>query len=178
MKIAFFCSARENVRELYEDSVLSLLKELDEKIEFTHIVYGGGNSGLMGTVYSFFKNRKIIESHNLEKWRFEENPDENLYTSILKRQKMLLLNSDIYIILPGGVGTLSEFFDAILLNEIEHADKPIIVFNCENYYDKLIDLVNDMISKKSATKHNFLHLSSNPSEITDIISSWKQNKHP
>lgn len=175
MKIAFFCSSRENIRETYQDSVLSLLKEIDEKLDFTHIVYGGGDMGLMGTVYSFFKNRKIIESHNLEKWRFEENPDENLYTSILKRQKMLLINSDIYIILPGGAGTLSEFFDAIVLNEIEHTNKPIIVFNCDNYYDKLIDLVKDMIEdKKSATRHNFLHSSNNPLEIVEIISSWKR----
>jgi len=176
MKIAFFCSSRENIKEIYEEKVLSLFRELDEKVDFTHIVYGGGDMGLMGSVYSYFKNRKIIESHNLEKWRFEGNPDENLYTSILKRQKMLLLNSEIYIILPGGVGTLSEFFDAIVLNEIEHSNKPIIIFNCDNYYDKLIDLVNDMIDdKKSATRHNFLHVSSDPVEIVNIINQFKPN---
>jgi uncharacterized protein (TIGR00730 family) len=169
MKIAFFCSARENIRLIYEEKVLILLKKLNEDINFTHVVYGGGGVGLMGTVYNFFKDKKIIESHNLEKWRFEENPDENLYTSILKRQKMLLLNSDVYIILPGGVGTLSEFFDAIVLNEIEHQTKPIIVFNCDGYYDKLIDIVSDMINKKSSTNHDFLCFSDDIYEITQKI---------
>lgn len=170
MKIAFFCSARENIKIEYENQVLELLDFLNNNITFTHVVYGGGNYGLMGTVYNFFKNKKVIESHNLEKWRFEENPDENLYTSILKRQKMLLLNSDVYIILPGGVGTLSEFFDAIILNEIEHKNKPIIVYNCNSYYNSLINLVTDMIEdKKSFTKHNFLHFIKTPSDLSKIL---------
>ena len=172
MKIAFFCSARENIRLKYEEKVLELLKSLDRDIPFTHVVYGGGGIGLMGTVYNFFRDKKIIESHNLEKWRFEENPDENLYTSILKRQKMLLLNSDVYVILPGGVGTLSEFFDAIVLNEIEHQNKPIIVFNCDGYYDKLIDLIEDIINNKgSSTDHKFLCFSSDIKEIITNLSS-------
>jgi uncharacterized protein (TIGR00730 family) len=170
MKLAFFCSARENIRNQYENQVLKLLEELDNNIQFTHVVYGGGDIGLMGTVYKFFKNKKIIESHNLEKWRLEENPDENLYTSILKRQKMLLLNSDAYIILPGGAGTLSELFDAIILNEIEHKNKPIIIFNCDSYYDKLIDLIKDMIDiKKCFIKHDFLHVITHPKDILSFF---------
>ena len=170
MKIAFFCSARDNIRCQYEKEVLDFLKEIESKINFTHVVYGGGDQGLMGTVYNFFKGKKVIESHNLEKWRFDENPDENLYTSILKRQKMLLLNSDMYVILPGGFGTLSEFFDAIILNEIEHKNKPIVVYNCDGYYNKLIDLVNDMIREKSSsTNHPFLHFLQNKEDLINII---------
>ncbi len=170
MKIAFFCSARENIRVKYEEKVLDLLNALDREIPFTHVVYGGGGLGLMGTVYNFFKDKKIIESHNLEKWRFEENPDENLYTSILKRQKMLLLNSDVYVILPGGFGTLSEFFDAIVLNEVEHQNKPIVVFNSGGYYDRLIDLVKDMIYERgSSTNHKFLCFSSDIDEIISLV---------
>lgn len=168
MKVAFFCSARENIKLKYENKVIELLTYLNNNVNFTHVVYGGGDYGLMGTVYNFFKDKKIIESHNLEKWRFEENPDENLYTSILKRQKMLLLNSDMYVILPGGAGTLSEFFDAFILNEIEHKNKPIIVFNCEFYFDKLILLINDMIEKGSFNKHNFLHFISDPKELEHL----------
>lgn len=169
MKLAFFCSARENIRNQYENQVIELLQFLNDNKPFTHVVYGGGDVGLMGTVYTFFKNKKIIESHNLEKWRFEENPNENLYTSILKRQKMLLLSSDAYIILPGGAGTISELFDAIILNEIEHKNKPIIIFNCDSYYDKLIELIKDMIdNKKSFIKHNFLYVINNPEEIKHI----------
>lgn len=170
MKIAFFCSARENIKLQYEKEVLELLKELEENINFTHVVYGGGAQGLMGTVYNFFKGKKIIESHNLEKWRFDENPDENLYTSILKRQKMLLLNSDIYIILPGGFGTLSEFFDSIILNEIENKNKPIIVYNSNGYYDKLMDLVLDMIKEKSSSiNHSFLYFLKNKQDIIETL---------
>jgi len=175
MKIAFFCSARENMRLKYEEKVIELLISLDREIPFTHVVYGGGEMGVMGTVYNFFKDKKIIESHNLEKWRFEKNPDENLYTSILKRQKMLLLSSDVYIILPGGIGTLSEFFDAILLNEVEHKNKPIIVYNCDGYYNTLLDLIEDMIEKKSANDHKFLCFSSDIKDIKDyVLSSFSQ----
>jgi hypothetical protein len=176
MKIAFFCSSRENIKLKYENSIVNFLEKLNDNIEFTHVVYGGGDSGLMGTVYNFFKNKKIIESHNLEIWRFQENPDENLYTSILKRQKMLLLNSDIYIILPGGAGTLSEFFDAFILNEIEHKTKPIIVYNCNSYYDKLYELVIDMIeNKESFTKHKFLYFSDDNESIISFIKNYKNN---
>lgn len=173
MKIDFFCSSRENIKLKYENTVIKFLENLNHNIDFTHVVYGGGDSGLMGTVYHFFKDKKIIESHNLEKWRFEDNPDENLYTSILKRQKMLLLNSDIYIILPGGAGTLSEFFDAFVLNEIEHKNKPIIVYNCEGYYNKLYELVIDMIEEKNSfTNHKFLYLSDSYKDIITFIKEY------
>lgn len=173
MKIAFFCSARENIKSRYENTVIKFLEKLNDNIEFTHVVYGGGDYGLMGTVYHFFKDKKIIESHNLEKWRFEDNPDENLYTSILKRQKMLLLNSDIYIILPGGAGTLSEFFDAFILNEIEHKNKPIIVYNCDGYYNKLYELVIDMIEEKNSfTDHKFLYFSKEDEDTIFFIKEY------
>ena len=55
MKIAFFCSARENIKLKYENQVIELLQFLNDNIPFTHVVYGGGKTGLMGTVYSFFK---------------------------------------------------------------------------------------------------------------------------
>ena len=85
---------------------------------------------------------------------------------------MLLLNSDMYIILPGGAGTLSEFFDAFILNEIENKNKPIIVYNCDGYYDKLYELVFDMVeNKNSFTNHNFLYFSNDDDNIISYIKS-------
>ena len=55
-----------------------------------------------------------------------------------QRKEIMESKADAFIIAPGGVGTLDEFFQVVTLTDLNRFDKPIIVFNMNNYYKSLI----------------------------------------
>jgi uncharacterized protein (TIGR00730 family) len=49
--------------------------------------------------------------------------------------------ADAYVILPGGYGTLDEFFDVLTLRQLKLHNKPIIVINIDGYFDHLLQFI-------------------------------------
>ena len=54
-----------------------------------------------------------------------------------KRQDL----SDGFVVVPGGIGTLEEFFEIFTLRQLNRHRKPIALFNVNGYFDKLIELL-------------------------------------
>ena len=61
-----------------------------------------------------------------------------------ERKKKFLEKSDIFIITPGGIGTLDEFFEILTLKKLKQHDKTIIIFNINHFYDKLLEMLNEL----------------------------------
>lgn len=49
--------------------------------------------------------------------------------------------SDGFIMVPGGIGTLEEFFEILTLKQLKQHDKPIAVFNVDGYFDDLESMI-------------------------------------
>ena len=64
-----------------------------------------------------------------------------------ERKNKFLEKSDVFIISPGGIGTLDEFFEIITLKKLKQHDKEIIVFNINHFYDKMIEMIEEMGEK-------------------------------
>jgi uncharacterized protein (TIGR00730 family) len=64
-----------------------------------------------------------------------------------ERKNKFLEKSDAFIISPGGIGTLDEFFEIITLKKLKQHDKEIIVFNINHFYDKMIEMIEEMGEK-------------------------------
>ncbi len=64
-----------------------------------------------------------------------------------ERKNEFLNNSDAFIISPGGIGTLDEFFEIITLKKLKRHDKEIIVFNINHFYDTMLDMIDEMGEK-------------------------------
>ena len=74
--------------------------------------------------------------------------DEFIYTSSMdERKKLFLEHSDAFIIAPGGIGTLDEFFEIIVLKKLNRHNKKIVVFNMFNYYDPMLEMIDFMIDE-------------------------------
>lgn len=163
--IGFFSSSKNELKNKYSSQILDLLYEIKKLKEIKNAVYGGGIKGIMGLVHTVF-NDNII-SHNLEKWK--EFDTENIYPDILSRQKAILDDSDIFIVLPGGVGTVSELFDCIMLNDTNAFSKPIIIYNCDNYYTELYQFIEKLYFTGATKKSDLLFISNDINEIVNII---------
>ena len=67
--------------------------------------------------------------------------------SMDERKREFVNNSDAFIISPGGIGTLDEFFEIITLKKLKRHDKQIIVFNINHFFDTMLRMIDEMGEK-------------------------------
>ena len=77
-----------------------------------------------------------------------ENCDKVIFPKTMDERKLKFIEiSDLFIIAPGGIGTLDEFFEVWTLKKVKNHDKSIIILNIDHYYDKLLEMLDEMIEK-------------------------------
>ena len=165
--IAIFCGSKLGKNNIYKKEVSNITK-LISKYKFS-IIYGGGKIGLMGIVYKTYTkfNSKIIgiipKFLNKPEIRQENIKTLQVVNSLHHRKILMVKNADIFLILPGGFGTLDELFEILTLNQLKIYNKPVIVFNISNYWKNLKLLI------KTMHKEEFLY----KQDIKNII--WVNN---
>ncbi|MGH1369317.1 MAG: TIGR00730 family Rossman fold protein [Maritimibacter sp.] len=117
------------------------------------LVYGAGDVGLMGAVANAAQAAGgetfgVIPTHLLE---FEVGK-RDLTTFIItenmhERKKVMFMNSDAVVVLPGGAGSLDEFFEVLTWRQLGLHDKPILLLNTNGYWDPLISLMDHVVAE-------------------------------
>ena len=64
-----------------------------------------------------------------------------------QRKQIMEDNADAFIIVPGGIGTFEEFFEILTLKQLCRHEKPIAVYNLQNYYDDIQTVMRQAVSK-------------------------------
>ena len=139
-----------------EQSYISITESLGEALAANGhtLIYGAGGSGLMGAVArgmtrgggqvigivpSFFKVDGILYEHC----------DEIVYTDTMRQRKQMMDDrSDAFIMTPGGIGTYEEFFEIYTLKQLGRHNKPIVIFNVNGYFDKLLELLDHTVEER------------------------------
>jgi len=175
--ITVFCSSKSNINKKYFDDVFNLISNIDP-IKY-NIVYGGGSNGLMGHVKKTFVSVKgKVISSNIHRFAEPDIIDDYVFTDIDDRQKKLVELGDIYLVLPGGYGTLFEALEVMTKNDIGEANKPIYILNTNNIYDNMLDHIDKMIEEGFITKDlNKINLVSekDPSKLAEMINKNGSN---
>jgi uncharacterized protein (TIGR00730 family) len=120
------------------------------------IVFGGGALGLMGEMaQAAMAGGAQVQSVMPAFLHAREpniSPQEKLIVTphIQKRKTLMLQMSDAFVVLPGGLGTLDEFFEVVTEAQLGVHTKPIIVVNVESYFDALDALLQNVIEKNFA----------------------------
>lgn len=165
--ITVFGGTKQDINEIYIEETKKLINSFDpDKIK---IIYGGGSLGILGVVRSTWlaKQGELI-SVNLDIYTEPEIQDDYVFDNLSDRQKKLIELGDVYIVLPGSLGTHFELFDVVVNNQIGIANKPIFVLNVNNIFTnlklQLEHLIKDGICRKSLDELN-LHFVSDPLAI-------------
>jgi len=145
-RICIYGAASDRIQQVYIDEVYKLGKKLGEAKHT--LVFGGGRSGLMGAAARGFYDAKakIVSivphfMHSVEPI-FEESTEFVHTDTMSERKEKMEDSSDGFIIVPGGVGTLDEFYQILTLKELnQQGNKPIIVFNINGFYNKLQEMM-------------------------------------
>jgi len=150
-RITVFCGSSNGSDEIYKSQATQLGKTLaKQNIE---LIYGGANVGLMGAVADGVLNEggKVIGvlPHFLKS---KEIAHEGLTELILVKsmhERKTKMNDlcDGVIALPGGFGTLEEFFEMLTWAQLGLHKKPIAILNVDGFYDSLIIFIQTMVSK-------------------------------
>ena len=153
--VAVFCGSKSGDDPIYEQHAKDLGILLAEK-NIT-LVYGGGNSGLMGAIANAVLQYGgnvigVIPEMLKERERQHEGISKlHIVNDMHARKKMMYDLCDAAIILPGGNGTLDELFEMVTWNGLSIHDKKIILLNTAGFYNNLISHINNM------QMHDFLH---------------------
>lgn len=149
--ITVFCGSSFGSDEIYKEQATLLGQTLAK--ENIQLIYGGANVGLMGAVADgvLEKGGKAIGvlPHFLQSKEIAHNNLTELILVETMHERKTKMNElcDGVIVLPGGYGTLEEFFEMITWAQLGLHKKPIAILNIDGFYDDLIKLVQTMVDK-------------------------------
>ena len=146
--LAVFCGSKNGNNPVYTEHAKELGKLL-AKNNIT-LIYGGGGTGIMGAVADAMMENggKVIGiiTKKLVDWEHQHEgiTDLSIVDDMhIRKQKMYDL-CDAAVILPGGVGTLDEFFEMVTWNQLSIHDKKIYIINSGNFFDFLLKHIQQM----------------------------------
>ena len=180
-RVTVFCGSSLGTDEVFKEQAFALGQTL--AMEKIGLVYGGANIGLMGAIANgalseggevigvlpYFLQEKEIAHTGLTSLVLVETMHE-------RKTRMNEL-SDGIIALPGGFGTLEEFFEMLTWAQLGLHKKPVAILNVGGFYDSLITLVQTMVDKGFLRKANqeMLLVSNN---IKDLLNQMKNYSSP
>ena len=146
--LAVFCGSKTGKNPLYVEEAKAVGHVLASK-KIT-LIYGGGNKGIMGAVSNAVleKDGKVVgiipeilkDREHHHQGITELIIVDNMHT----RKKILYEKCDAAIILPGGYGTMDEFFEMLTWNQLSIHDKKIFMLNTAGFYDHLFAFAKTM----------------------------------
>ena len=157
MKICVYGAASSLIAQSYKDAAKDLVKKIAKRGD--SLVFGGGANGVMGAVAEGVYEEKGHILGVVPKFFKEANSEvsfkkcsEYIYTDTMRERKCEMeKNCDAFIIAPGGIGTLDEFFEILTLKQLGRHNKAIVLFNINGFYDELDTMMTKSIEEEFIT---------------------------
>lgn len=175
MNICVFCSANEQL----DPDFFRLTEELGQWAATNGhtVVFGGNDSGLMHAVSKAAKDNggkvvgvvpRVIEA----KGKLSPYLDVHIPTETLSERKDLMMaQSDVFVTLPGGVGTLDEIFTVASAGSLGYHGKPIVLYNMKGFWNSLIGMMDDLQAKGviRGNWHDSIKVAENIDDIKELL---------
>ena len=173
--VCVYCGSRSGKRPEYNlaaEQTGQMLAKRDWRL-----VYGAGDVGLMGTVarstqLAGGKTFGVIPEH-LVRWEVGKSDlDSYIVTETMhERKKVMFMNADAVLMLPGGGGSLDEFFEALTWRQLGLHQKHIVLLDVEGYWQPLIALIDHFISEgfADASLKDFISVAETVEEAEAIL---------
>ena len=153
--VCVYCGANAGATPVYAEAATALGERL--AAEGPRLVYGGGNTGLMGAVANGVLDAGgevtgVIPQHLVD-WEVAHKGLTTLEVvgSMHERKSRMFDLADGFVALPGGFGTLEEVFEMLTWRQLNIGQKPIAFLNVNGYYSPLMAMIDYMVAEK------FLH---------------------
>jgi len=150
MNICVFCASSTELDSEYYTLARTLGTWIGSK-EHT-LVYGAANIGMMGelarSAHKAGAKTVGIAPKIFDQSRHYSELDKCYITETFSERKQLMIDqSDAFIVMPGGVGTLDELFEILTLKRVENFSKPLILLNTNGFYSTLLTFIEELNKK-------------------------------
>ena len=149
--VCVYCGSRDGLDPGYGRAAEALGTALAARD--WRLIYGAGDVGLMGRVARSAQSAGgntfgVIPTHLMELEVGKTDLTRFVITENMhERKKVMFMNSDAIVVMPGGAGSLDEFFEVLTWRQLGLHKKPILLLNTNGYWDPLIHLVNHVIDQ-------------------------------
>jgi uncharacterized protein (TIGR00730 family) len=154
--VCVFCGSRAGTDPAFAAAATALGTAL--AAAGLRLVYGAGDVGLMGAVARAAQEaggdtfgvipehleRREVGKRDLRRYVVTETMHE--------RKKVMFMNADAIVALPGGPGTLDELFEVLTWRQLGLHSKPVILLNVNRYWDPLLALLDGIVDQGFAER--------------------------
>ena len=150
-RIAVFCGSNLGQSRRYQQSARDVGQALSRHNKT--LIYGGGSVGLMGVIADTLLEQKgevigVIPELMASTEVAHQGLSELIIASTMHERKATMASlADGFMLLPGGAGSLDEFFEILTWRKLGLHDKPCAILNHEGYYDKLLQFIDHAVSE-------------------------------
>jgi hypothetical protein len=177
-KICVFAGSRHGLQTEYIEAAKRLGRLLVER--GYGLVYGGGNVGLMNVIANMMLGLHghvtgVIPDTLVSKEVAHQGLSDLRVVSSMHERKAVMAELSIgFIALPGGIGTMEEFFEVLSWAQLGIHEKPCGLLNVAGYYDSLINFMNHAAEQDFIKpKHRALMIvESDPEKLLDRFDSF------
>lgn len=173
--VCVYCGSRTGAIPAYQAAAETFGAAL--ALEGWRLVYGAGDVGLMGAVAraaqaAGAETFGVIPKHLVD-WEVGKT-DLTRYVvteTMHERKKVMFMNCDAVVVLPGGAGSLDEFFEVLTWAQLGLHSKPIILLNIEGYWTPLILLIDHVIDQgfADASLKRFISVADTVTEAVEVL---------
>ena len=145
--ICVYCGSRPGTQPAYAEAARAVGRWIGER--GGQLVYGGGRSGLMGTVADAAlaagaRVVGVIPQSLVDREHAHRGCTElHVVQTMHERKRLMAERADAFLALPGGIGTMEEFFEIWTWRQLGYHDKPVGLLNQDGYYDALLQFMQD-----------------------------------
>lgn len=152
MKIAVFCSANERIDPDFFAMAADLGKWIAQNGHT--LVFGGCNMGLMECIGRTAHDAGgmtigVVPSIMEKGGRVSDSVDVDIpCDNLTDRKDLMMTQADVFVVLPGGIGTLDELFTVAASYTIGYHRKRVILYNMKGFWNSLIALLDDLQARQ------------------------------
>lgn len=149
--VCVFCGSRNGGSPAYAASAGTLGRAL--AAGGLRLVYGAGDVGLMGTLARAAQEAGgqtfgVIPAHLARREVARRDLDTFVITETMhERKKVMFMNADAIVTLPGGPGSLDELFEVLTWRQLGLHAKPVFLLNVADYWTPLLALLRHLVAE-------------------------------
>ena len=150
--LCVFCGSSVGSKPAFIGAAIAFGKVLAE--QKIRLVYGGGRVGLMGAIADSVLNNGgeatgVIPKHLVAREVAHQGlSDLRIVESMHERKALMAELSDGFVAMPGGLGTLEEFFEVWTWGQLGLHRKPYALLNVAGFYDPLVEFIDQLVELK------------------------------
>jgi uncharacterized protein (TIGR00730 family) len=178
MNVCVYCSSSDRVAPVYFETATRLGQLLGGRKN--NLVYGGSRTGPMGALAEGVKKAggrvvavipRLFEEMELT----YEKADEVVVTEDLQERRVTMIKgSDVFLALPGGLGTLEEVCENLTMRQLGFHNKPLAFISTDGYWDTFLEFIRQLTAGKFLLPEHesLIHVVSTPEEALQYVDTF------